>query len=46
MRDVGTVAQGVAMGNASSVQNLLGAAASGAAVVLFGALYALLLALS
>jgi len=34
------------MGNASSVQNLLGAAASGAAVVLFGALYALLLALS
>ena len=34
------------MGNASSVQNLLGAAASGAAIVLFGALYALLLALA
>src|SRR5215470_16537458 len=33
------------MGNPASVQNLLGAAASGAAVVLFGALYALLLAL-
>jgi hypothetical protein len=34
------------MSNASSVQSLLGAAASGAAIVLFGALYALLLALA
>lgn len=34
------------MGDSSSVQSLLGAAASGAAIVLFGALYALLLALA